>query len=411
MNVSGMSGVSIKGTASITLLSVCAAICFATNSLRGCTHRQGKSLPPYILTASTKLLWLAGWGMMAEALLTGEKHLTKVLKFFARVCLAYYGLDLLKGPERDDGHFSLSAAHWQIWQLIKYYCRGSMRMVLSTEWRQLQPETVARWRSAAQYVVAMYPHGSFPIGGMVNGLTSVGDLDNLVADPKAENGVTQCRADQPSPGANEKERPFPDMHSRWFTYMKLRAAAASFCFWLPGMRHAFLRVGITDCSEPYMRKLLSKGRTVAVFPGGARESCFATPGLYRLYLTGHRGFLRLALETGNDVLTCYTFGDEALWKQLQDPPAWLAYILRKLTEMLGITPPVWLQLIPNRIPLTTVVGVPLDLSDLRPPVGSPATEQQLKEAMKRYVAHIQNLFDANKALVPGGHEKARLIID
>merc|ERR1712232_485883 len=99
------------------------------------------------------------------------------------------------------------------------------------------------------------------------------------------------------------------------------------------------------------------------------------------------GFMRMALETGNNVFACFTFGDEAIWRQSMSVPKWIATMLKIAKEVLGILPPAWLQVIPNRVPLTTVVGVPIDLSDLRPKTpGAPVTQSSIDEGMQRYAA-------------------------
>lgn len=214
-----------------------------------------------------------------------------------------------------------------------------------------------------------------------------------------------CRCDIEGSGDCGLPGPPAELHTRWFPHMRLRAGAATICFWLPFLRELFLRTGIIDCSEPYVRALLAEGKTVAIFTGGAQESNYSTPGVYKLYLSPHKGFLRLALETGSDVMSCYTFGDESVWRQHSAFPRFV----RIVTETIGVAvPPAWLHLLPNRVPLTTVVGLPVELSDLQPLVGEPATDANVEEAMRRYTVQLRRLFEANKALVPGGHADGEL---
>ncbi|CAE8595235.1 unnamed protein product [Polarella glacialis] len=411
LSVQRQAGASLAAVLLVLLISYC------TKLLRGCTHRPNRALPPKALEVAMRALYFLGLGGILDStvrcgsdmLLTSSPWLAAMVRLACGSLWAAWGTSFWSGAEKDGSGFRAEFQRWPLWRLVKRYFADSMQMVLSVEWRSIKAEEIARKRSSPQYLVGMHPHGSFPFGGMVNGLTEIGDTTNLSVDPK---GLSPAGKPLDQAGAEPWPREdTPSVHTRWFPHLRLRAAAASFCFWVPGMREIFLRCGIIDCSEPYMRRLLKQGLSVAVFPGGARESGFATPGVYRLYLRGRRGFLRLALESGVSVFACYTFGDEAIWHSLVDAPAWLSSVVQIAKESLGILPPIWLHLIPNRVPLTTVVGIPIDFSDLRPPPGEPASEENLDIAMSRYIDMLQSLFDANKGLVPGNHGSAKLVIE
>lgn len=382
---------------------------------RGCTYRPSKTAPSRILMRVVQILYYFCVGLLFDGIFSlGTSWFgiigMAVLYMFRTIYLAW-ALSLFTGAEFDGSSFSPVAAHWRVWGFVHSYFKGS-GTVLSIEWRNLTDEVVENWRSKQQYIFGMHPHGSFPFGGMVNGLTAVGDLTNVCADPSVQNGRAVCREKLAKSEAGQP-RPSPEMHSFWFRKVRLRAGAASYCFWCPGQREIFLRLGIADVSETYVKGLLSKGMSCAIFPGGAKESGYATPGVYRVYLFGHVGFLRVALERGLDVVPVYTFGDEGIFRQMQNGPAWFDAMQKWMREVTGVlVPPGWLHLIPNRIPLTMVMGVPVDLSDLRNvDCATPVSPEALAEAVRRYAAALTKLFDDNKALVPGGHGNARLIIE
>merc|ERR1712217_213784 len=154
---------------------------------------------------------------------------------------------------------------------------------------------------------------------------------------------------------------------------------------------------------------MGSGKSVAVYPGGATESRFATPGRYVCYAKNRKGFVRLALEERLNLLPIWTFGDEGIVPQPWVLPKPLIRFQDWLKEALGLlVPPIPIGL-PRFPPLTSVVSVPVDLSDLWPEkVGDTVSQEAVDKAQKRSMQAIQKLFDDNKALVPGDHSEGVL---
>jgi len=287
---------------------------------------------------------------------------------------------------------------------------GTCRIALSTEWQALSAEDVLKWRTVPNMVVGLHPHGSLPLGGVLNGLTIAGgDMGNQCADKNSPTLLTTCRPE--GEDVRIKTPSDKELHSRWWPHIQMRGASASFVFWIPIVRQMMLWLGLIDCSEPYVKTLLKEGKTVVLCPGGAAESAYSQPGVFKLYMK-HKGFMRVALETRTPVISAYTFGDEALWWQYQHGPGRLDRVRAVIKRASGLMPPTWLHILPRRVPLTTVVGVPLDLSDLWPAQGQPVSQAAIDEAMKRYTKSIVSLFEANKGRVVGEYYKdAKIIVE
>jgi len=167
------------------------------------------------------------------------------------------------------------------------------------------------------------------------------------------------------------------------------------------------KLGGFECTKPFIAERLREDKDVAIFAGGADESVFAYPGRYVIW-NKHKGFVRVALEERRDILPMYCFGDESSIPQARNPPKFLRAFASLGKQVVGLTvPPAVVGL---QFPaLTLVTGVPVSLEDLWPEtVGTPVSDKAVEEAHKRYMQAQKQLFDRNKALVPGGHENGVL---
>ncbi|KAG5929660.1 hypothetical protein E4U42_005092 [Claviceps africana] len=95
-------------------------------------------------------------------------------------------------------------------------------------------------------------------------------------------------------------------------------------FRLPFYRDWILAMGIRSVSQESIRNILStggpdkagQGRAVTIVIGGARESLEAQPGTLRLILRERKGFVKLALRIGADLVPVVGFGENDLYDQL-----------------------------------------------------------------------------------------------
>lgn len=300
------------------------------------------------------------------------------------------------GSTRDDRGFSPAATRSRLWLwMSRRLFSGRTRIVLSEEWRDLSAEQRRCWADR-HYVIGMHPHGLLPLGAILNGLTWAGG---------GLRGVTASGVDLPEP-----PEPGPMLHQRWFPQMCLRAAVASgACGLFPGFYEMFTKLGAFECTKPFMQKVLRDGRDVAVFPGGAQESMYAAPGRYVCLIRKRKGFVRLAIEERLDILPMWTFGDEALVPQSLEPHWAIVKLQQLFKEAVGLLVPPTFSGLPRFPPLTLVTGVPISLGDLWPAeVGGEVSQAAVDEGHARYICAIRELFDRNKAHVPGGHEKATI---
>lgn len=92
-----------------------------------------------------------------------------------------------------------------------------------------------------QCIFAMHPHGIVPLGSTTN--------MSATCNSNCFNNL------------------FPKLSSKYLTL------AASSCFLIPGYRELLITNGVRDCSRYNAEKLIQKGYSIGVLPGGAREGC------------------------------------------------------------------------------------------------------------------------------------------
>ncbi|GKZ88233.1 diacylglycerol O-acyltransferase 1 [Aspergillus niger] len=154
-------------------------------------------------------------------------------------------------------------------------------------------------------------------------------------------------------------------------------------FRIPFYREYALAMGIASVSRESCENLLSKGgidgegmgRTVTIVIGGARESLDALPHTLRLVLKRRKGFIKLAIHTGADLVPVLAFGENDLYEQVRSENHPVIHKLQMLVKhTLGFTIPLFhargvfnydVGLMPYRRPLNIVVGRPIHVVQQR----------------------------------------------
>jgi 1-acyl-sn-glycerol-3-phosphate acyltransferase len=99
----------------------------------------------------------------------------------------------------------------------------------------------------------------------------------------------------------------------------LRSLADSNHFMIPGWRDVVTdKLGAVEASRDNCRGLMHKGQSLLVFPGGTREICKKKGEKYVLKWSDRRGFVRMAMEFGYDIIPVAAVGAEEAYTILRD---------------------------------------------------------------------------------------------
>ncbi|KAL4933598.1 diacylglycerol acyltransferase type 2A [Aspergillus undulatus] len=150
-------------------------------------------------------------------------------------------------------------------------------------------------------------------------------------------------------------------------------------FRIPFYREYALSMGLASVSRESCENILSKGgadgegmgRAITIVIGGARESLNASPGSLRLVLKRRKGFIKLAIRTGADLVPVIAFGENDLYEQVRSDSHPIIHKFQMLVKQtLGFTVPLFhargvfnydVGLMPYRRPLDIVVGRPIQV--------------------------------------------------
>lgn len=182
-------------------------------------------------------------------------------------------------------------------------------------------------------------------------------------------------------------------------------------FRIPIYRDYVLAMGLRSVSKESIGNILTRGgpngegmgRAVTIVVGGARESLEARPGRMRLVLQERKGFIKLAVRTGADLVPALAFGENDLYDQM-NPRAhpWLHSLQMFVLRVWKFTLPFLhgrgifnydVGLMPYRRPLHIVVGAPVKVEQATGGVVDPAEVDRLHGL---YVDELQRIWDTYK---------------
>ncbi|XP_070699440.1 2-acylglycerol O-acyltransferase 3b isoform X1 [Pempheris klunzingeri] len=170
-------------------------------------------------------------------------------------------------------------------------------------------------------------------------------------------------------------------------------------FRIPLFREYIMAAGLCPVSKPSLAHLLSKsgkGNAVVIVIGGAAESLASSPGVNTVVMRQRKGFVRVALEFGADLVPVYSFGENELFQQVIFSEGSLGRRLQDLfKKIMGFAPCLFvgerMAFLPYRSPITTVVGSPIPV-----PKSVSPTEEEVDHYHKLYMEALSKLFHEHK---------------
>jgi 2-acylglycerol O-acyltransferase 2 len=184
-------------------------------------------------------------------------------------------------------------------------------------------------------------------------------------------------------------------------------------FRIPFYRDYALAMGLASVSRESIENLLSigglngagMGRAVTIVVGGARESLDAKPYSLRLLLQSRKGFIKLAIRMGADLVPVLAFGENELYDQVDsEAHPWIHQFQMITKKIMGFTIPLFhargvfnydVGLMPYRRPVNIVVGRPIKVIQQGMEDGA-VDPAYLDQVHQEYVGELIRLWDAHK---------------
>jgi len=187
----------------------------------------------------------------------------------------------------------------------------------------------------------------------------------------------------------------------------VQTAVASVLLKTPILKNVMGIYGLTAASAGNVRKILQNGKgvngCVVIYIGGIAELFKTSKKEERLYLQKRKGFIKIALREGVDVIPVYLFGNTSVLSVLKT--GILETMSRKMQMSVtyfwgkGFLP------IPRDEKLLYVRGKPMGLPHIPEP-----TDADVNKWHAKYVDEVTRLFNQNKEKLPEYKHK-KLFID
>jgi 2-acylglycerol O-acyltransferase 2/2-acylglycerol O-acyltransferase 1 len=180
-------------------------------------------------------------------------------------------------------------------------------------------------------------------------------------------------------------------------------------FRYPIYREYALRLGMASVSRESCENILSKGgpngegmgRAITIVVGGARESLDARPGSVKLVLQRRKGFVKMAIRTGADLVPVFAFGENDVYDQLDtDQHPYIHRLQMLVKKFMGFTVPIFhargifnydVGMMPYRRPINIVVGRPIRVVQNKHP-----DNDYINEIHGKYVDELMRIWNEHK---------------
>ncbi|XP_077197345.1 2-acylglycerol O-acyltransferase 2 [Paroedura picta] len=175
-------------------------------------------------------------------------------------------------------------------------------------------------------------------------------------------------------------------------------------FRVPFFRDYLMSGGLVPSDKETASYVLKKpggGNVLIIAVGGAQEALDARPGAFTLLLANRKGFVRLAIAHGVPLVPVFSFGENELFDQVENPKgSWLRWTQEYLQKIMGISLPLFhargvfqysFGLLPYRRPIYTVVGKPIQVEKKHNP-----SQEEVDELHEKYMEELCKLFEEHK---------------
>eukprot|EP00520_Triparma_pacifica_P007668 CAMPEP_0118667098 /NCGR_PEP_ID=MMETSP0785-20121206/19593_1 /TAXON_ID=91992 /ORGANISM="Bolidomonas pacifica, Strain CCMP 1866" /LENGTH=241 /DNA_ID=CAMNT_0006561505 /DNA_START=219 /DNA_END=944 /DNA_ORIENTATION=+ len=186
----------------------------------------------------------------------------------------------------------------------------------------------------------------------------------------------------------------------------IKTAAASVVTMVPILKHVMGVFGLIDAGGKNLKEHIKKGGaegSVVIYIGGIAELFKSSRKEERLYLSKRKGFIKLALTTGADIIPLYLLGNTDTLTVVKNGP--LATLSRKMGVSITYFWGLFNTPIPRPSQMVYVRGRPLGITKMDNP-----KQEDIDRWHEVYCKEVERLFETYKGTCKG-YENKKFYID
>jgi len=278
------------------------------------------------------------------------------------VVVPYYAWTLTLGRHelRDGNHWHRFSKQYPVFRAARQYLR--MKLIADSSAADsfggkngTQRDTDPHEQKPQQFIFAVFPHGAYADYRVIMD----GMLDTVLP---------------------------PSVASR------TRTLTATVLFRIPLVREIALWTGCVDARRSVAERLLERGRSLVVLPGGEMEQIMTQYGNEEVYLKNRKGFIKLAMRHGVAVVPVYVFGVSDYYKTSSFFLPFRVWLVKTLGIGISFNFGLFGSMgCPFPVNTTAVFGKPIRFARDNDP-----SLDALNAAHQRFCASLVELFDRHK---------------
>lgn len=186
---------------------------------------------------------------------------------------------------------------------------------------------------------------------------------------------------------------------------KPKMAVANSLFYTPVVSPIISWFGCIPADTLSIKDALEKGSCIITPDGIAGVYC-SSSDKELVYCKNHRGFIKIALEEGSDLIPMYCFGHTQTFDVYPQIGSWISNLSRiwrfpiVLYKGNG-----WCPMLPRKVPIVVAIGRAIKVKQCINP-----TENQIDELHTKFIKKLKKLFNKYKKRVLGWENKKIKII-
>jgi hypothetical protein len=181
-----------------------------------------------------------------------------------------------------------------------------------------------------------------------------------------------------------------------FPGIETRVLGASPMFYWPGAREICLWMGAVDAAKKVAVRIYSKfNLNLMVYPGGSDEIFETQPDSNITTLIVRKGFIKLAVQNGAEIVPAFVFGEKWLYGVKELPKIIKSFFMKQLRTPLILFWGryfTWLPFHDNKQKFLSVVyGAPIPIIQQDEP-----SDEYINEIWEQYATQIHSIFNTYK---------------